>query len=79
LNIWKTAVSGKPLILGVPVIISVTVFCGSSIIFQNVAYWEYTVDLFWLVSYLCRTGKIKSYIHSCSSLSYDRSKAASKV
>jgi len=35
LNIWKTAVSGKPLVLGVPVIITVTVFCGSSNIFQK--------------------------------------------
>jgi hypothetical protein len=40
MNICKTAASGKPLVLSVPVIITVTVYCGNSTIFQNVSPTE---------------------------------------
>jgi len=78
MNIWKTTVSGKPLVLGVPVIITVTVFCGSSTIFQKCRLLR-VFSGFILTSHLCRIVKMKLYIHSCSILSYDRFKAYSKV
>jgi hypothetical protein len=50
---WKTAVSGKPLVLGVPVITTVTVFFGSNTIFQNVSPTESIQWIYFGSSIIC--------------------------